>query len=109
MKKLYSTDDKVLAGHLHSILEVHGIQSWIKNQNLSGAMGELPPIECWPEIWIINDDDFDPASDLLQSVLSPMKNKAPDWVCECGETLEGQYSSCWKCGRINPATDEQTA
>lgn len=106
MKKIYSTDDKVMAGHLQSILEENGIQCWIKNQSLSGALGELPPIECWPEIWIINDDEYDRANELVQSISAPLTKQSADWICECGEVLEGQYQSCWKCGRSSPGIDE---
>ena len=106
MKKIYSTDDKVMAGHIHSILEDNGIRNWIKNLDLAGAAGELPPIECWPEIWIFNDDEFGEATHLVHSIIAPLPKHGPDWNCECGEILEGQYTSCWKCGRDNPATDD---
>ena len=109
MKKVYSTDDGILAGHIHSILEENGISCWIKNLNLSGAMGELPPIECWPEIWLIDEDDYGKALDIVHTYLAPTADDARDWKCECGEILEAQYRSCWKCGRNGPAPDEHRA
>jgi hypothetical protein len=102
MKRLYSTDDRVMAGHIHSILEEQGIRCMIKNQSLAGAVGELPPIECWPEIWIIDDEDFEYARDLIQAFASPLTKHTPDWKCACGETVEGQFRSCWNCGRTDP-------
>lgn len=102
MKKIYSTDDRVNAGHLQSILEENGIRTLIKNQSLSGAIGELPPIECWPEIWIIDDEDFERANDLIQAFSPPLAKRSPDWKCECGEKVEGQFLTCWNCGRASP-------
>lgn len=102
MRKIYSTDDRVKAGHLQSILEENGIRTLIKNQSLSGAIGELPPIECWPEIWIIDDGEFERANDLINAFIVPLPKHAPDWKCECGETIEGQFMTCWNCGRVNP-------
>lgn len=102
MKKLYSTDDRVKAGHIQSILEEQGIRCMIKNQNLAGAIGELPPIECWPEIWIIDDEEFDHAQDLIYLYTSPLIKHTSDWKCTCGEMIEGQFLSCWNCGKVNP-------
>lgn len=102
MKKLYSTDDRVRAGHIQSILEERGIRCLIKNQSLSGAIGELPPIECWPELWIIDDDEFDQARELIDAYFTPLDKPGPDWKCGCGEIIEGQFLTCWNCGRANP-------
>lgn len=102
MKKLYSTDDRISAGHLQSILEEHGIRCVLKNQSLAGAIGELPPIECWPELWIIDDDEFERAQELIDAFFKPLDKHEPDWRCSCGELIEGQFLSCWNCGSTNP-------
>jgi hypothetical protein len=46
MKTVYSTVNISLVGVFQSILEGHGIRCWIKNENLSAGIGELPTIEC---------------------------------------------------------------
>jgi len=102
VKKLYSTDDRVMAGLVQSILEEEGIRCVIKNQSLAGAIGELPPIECWPEVWVIHDEEFVHAQELIDTLITPVDNPGPDWKCSCGETVEGQFLSCWNCGRSNP-------
>jgi hypothetical protein len=98
MKKVFSTDDRLLAGHIHSVLEAQNIGCWIKNLNLSGAIGELPPTECWPEIWIHDDDDYPLATKIIQDINSPATGENKSWTCQCGEINEVQFQICWRCG-----------
>ena len=97
MKKVYSADSLPMAGYVQSMLESYDIECILKNQNLSGAMGELPPIECWPEVWVINDFDYKQAMQIVNSAFHPATNPG-NWLCKCGETIEGQFSACWSCG-----------
>ena len=57
MKRIYVAADPLFVGFLRSKLEEHGIACFVKNHFLSGAMGEIPPVECWPELWILDDAD----------------------------------------------------
>lgn len=102
MKKVYSADNPVMVGHIQSLLEQAGIDSEIRNQALSGAMGELPPIECWPEVWIRRDEDYDRALALVEAEIHGLHDRGDSWRCSCGETIEGQFSHCWNCGRERP-------
>ena len=97
MKKVYSADSLPMAGYVQSMLESYDIECILKNQNLSGAMGELPPIECWPEVWVINDFDYKQAMQIVNSAFHSVTNPG-NWLCKCGETIEGQFSACWSCG-----------
>jgi len=36
---------------------------------LSGAIGELPPMAVWPEVWVIHDEDFERAEQIMRDVL----------------------------------------
>ena len=86
--------------HLKNLLESHGINCVLKNENLGGAAGELPPTECWPELWLTDDKDYDEACRLV----SAGETIQPPWTCGgCGEVLEGQFDRCWNCGeyRLN--------
>jgi hypothetical protein len=98
MRKIYSADNLPMAGYVRSILESCDIECVLKNQNLAGAMGELPPIECWPEVWIINDGDYNQAKQILDTSLPAVMNMKNGWQCSCGEKIEGQFSACWSCG-----------
>jgi len=97
MKKIYSSDDFIMAGHIHSLLEANNINCHLRNMNLTGGIGELPLNECWPEVWVINESDFASADSLIKTALSQPKPKEA-WQCQCGESIEGQFEACWSCG-----------
>lgn len=86
-----------MAGHVHSLLEANNIDCHIRNMNLSGGIGELPLNECWPEVWVNDDSDFDSAERLIETALTAVLDKE-DWRCRCGELIEGQFTQCWSCG-----------
>ena len=56
----------------------------------------MPFVETWPELWVINDLDFDRATELINAVDTESPGAA--WRCKrCGEENEGQFAACWKC------------
>src|SRR6266849_6020850 len=84
---------------LKSILEKAGIPCMIRNEYLSMALGELAPADCTPELWILNDEDYPRAKEIVDAWQNAKIENHGPWVCRCGETVEGQFTSCWKCGR----------
>ena len=100
MKRVFNADDPMLVGLMRSVLEEHGIGCIIKNEHLSGAIGQLPPLECWPELWVVDDKELLPAKRLIESHLRWSGDPGSAWTCpQCGEELEGQFPVCWRCGR----------
>ncbi len=103
MKKVYTNENRMLVGYVQGILESHGIECFMKNENLAGAAGELPPNECWPEVWVVEDQDHDRARTIVSDLLVDMEG-ASNWRCpHCGELIEGQFGQCWNCGTPAPA------
>lgn len=103
MKKVYSSDDFLLVGHLRRVLENHHIECIAKNEYLIGGAGELPPTECWPELWVAEDFQYEKAKELIDSFLAAGPAEHTAWRCpSCGEQLEGQFSECWQCGSGRP-------
>lgn len=101
MKKLFTFSpwERPQAGLLKELLEKEGIACLIRNEQLFAAMGEIPFTECYPELWVVDDEVYPRAKMLLEGWLKSEKAPAP-WVCPgCGEILEGQFGACWKCGR----------
>lgn len=100
MKRLHSGKDPLMIGHLKNVLATFGIQCVAKNVDLISAAGELPPVECWPELWVVDDEKFGRARAILKKTLAPLHSVKKPWICTgCGETIEGQFSECWNCGR----------
>jgi len=99
MIKVFSAQDFIEVAFWRNYLEQQGIACQIRNEFLSSAAGELPPIECWPELWVMDPMDEARAAEFLAS--DPLGNKSlAAWNCSvCGEQSEGQFSDCWNCGQ----------
>ena len=103
MKRLCSAHDHMLIGHLRQILENNAIRCVTKNEYLWGGVGELPPNECWPELWVLEDFQYEKAKALVDAVLSTSEKQGRAWRCsDCDEPIEGQFTECWKCGNSRP-------
>ena len=99
MKKVYTAKDPLMVAHLKNVLATFGIQCVTRKLDLSSAAGELPPIECWPELWITHDEKFTRAKAIIRKTLAPLNSVKRPWRCAgCGEELEGQFTECWNCG-----------
>jgi hypothetical protein len=100
MKRVYSAEHGLMTEHIKDILQEEGINCMMKNLNLAGAVGEIPPIECWPEVWILEDEDYDRASSIVEDLIKDSDEYRSSWVCQCGEKIEGQFTACWSCGTV---------
>lgn len=101
MKKLrtFALWELPLAGMFNDLLRKEGIDCLLRNEQLSSAMGEIPFIECYPEIWVIDDETYPRAKLLLDNWLTDQDPAASNWTCpECGESSEGHFNACWSCG-----------
>ena len=100
MKMVYTAADPVQVGHLRSVLESEQIRTLIKNEHLTGGIGELPAVECWPEIWVVEPRDHARAEHLLGELLKSLQQPSTgeSWRCpNCGEEIEPQFTDCWRC------------
>lgn len=103
MKKLhtFSFSDRLLATMYRELLANEGIACLVRNDQLSSAVGEIPFIECFPELWVIDDDVLPRARMLLNGWMTATEPAREDWACpECGEQLEGQFNQCWSCSHL---------
>ena len=97
MKKLTSAESLILINHYRNVLEAEGIKTEVRNQHLGSIMGEVPFFETWPQLWVVNDLDFDRAEQLIKA--ADAEAPTEPWTCKkCGEENEGQFSVCRKCG-----------
>jgi hypothetical protein len=96
MKRVFRASSLVEVAHARNILITAGIESELRNQYLAGAMGDLPMIETWPQLFVDDDDEQAALRALARAAAVPAG--AP-WICDgCGEQLEAQFTSCWRCG-----------
>jgi hypothetical protein len=97
LKRVYSSYSLAAVHHARNLLESAGIRAVVRNEYLSSAMGELPPAECQPQVWVAVADAAR-AESLLRE-----QPTGPDWDCACGERLGAQFTQCWSCGRPREA------
>src|SRR5262245_44460684 len=82
---------------LRALLDEQGISSDVTNDSLP-----LPGAEFYPKLWV-EETDFDRASNVLAEFRKTSPLTGPTWTCpNCGEKLEEQFTSCWKCGTARP-------
>jgi hypothetical protein len=101
MKRIYFGESLPDLSHLKNLLEQAGIPCVIKNEQLSGGLGEIPFLECLPELWVLRDHQARRAEALIRDFRSKPCPVEP-WPCaRCGEINEGQFAACWRCGEAD--------
>lgn len=102
MKKLHTfgLHQRALAGLLKDLLEQEGVACLVRNEQLFAGLGEIPFVELFPELWVVDDEVYPRARLLLDAWFEAQDETAEAWTCpRCGERLEGQFGACWQCGR----------
>jgi hypothetical protein len=96
---LYSARDLIDAQFLADALERAGIEFVIRNRDLQGALGELPP-SLRPEICILRAADLARA-EVLKAEFERMNQSAlvgEERLCAaCGELSPPNFELCWSC------------
>lgn len=102
MKYLYSNDNTIILHSLRAQLEHAGFKTFIKNEFASGAMGELAPTQAWPELWLYDDNDYQPALNLIEQSQKDNDTLAQsEWLCSaCHEINAGNFAVCWNCQHV---------
>jgi len=101
MKLVYTHENKILVENAKNLLSEHGIEAVLRNEFSSGAMGDLSPMDTWPEVWV-NDD----AAVQAEAVVAALKSavQGPTWQCaHCHEENEASFDVCWQCQTEKPA------
>jgi hypothetical protein len=102
MKRVFCAASMLQVAHARNLLIAAGIDSELRNQYLAGALGDLPMLETWPQLWV--DDALESAA--LRALAHAAAAPAGEaWTCaQCGEELEAQFTTCWRCGSGPDAT-----
>jgi hypothetical protein len=105
MKLVFDHIDFTAVGHVRGLLEAEGIPCEIRNEGGSGAAGELPFTQVYPELWILDNRDEARARAIIRDFRESATPPGPDWTCpRCHEGVDGIFSECWNCGEPAPAS-----
>jgi hypothetical protein len=103
MRKIYENIEFSRVGHYQSILETAGIRTHVKNLGTSFATGEIPFDQTIPELWVVDDDTYAEAMEILLPYHHHDFPEASPWTCPvCGEAVEGTFGECWNCQAPRP-------
>lgn len=104
MIKVFEDFELSRVGQFQSVLEAAGIRTLLKNQYVSSVLGEIPFVEALPELWVLEDGDFEQAQALIQGILMTHVEGQPDWICaECAAEVGAVFTHCWRCNTEKPA------
>ena len=102
MKKLHTFGiwEGPQAAMYKEMLAQEGVACLLKNGQLSAVIGEIPFIECFPELWVVDDEVYPRGRLLLDGWLTNAAGVEADWVCaNCGEKSDGVFEVCWNCSQ----------
>lgn len=98
MQRVYTAANPLMVDHLKLVLDQAGIDSVVEHRYLSGAAGEVPPTETWPELWVLDDEQVERAREVIAAAAAAPEPRGQRTCLACGERLAGQFDTCWKCG-----------
>jgi hypothetical protein len=106
MKRILSGNSLPDTTHFKNLLEQSGISCLIKNRELGGGLGDLPVLDCAPELWVLDGRNADRATALIRDSVRPTTNGTP-WRCtRCGAENEPQFGACWGCASLDGRATE---
>jgi hypothetical protein len=100
MRRLTQAPNIAIAALWVESLRQAGIAASVQRYYLGAAAGELPPDQCLPEVWVVQDEQEEQARALLRDLADVPQRR---WRCRCGELIEGGFDQCWNCGEPMPA------
>ena len=102
VKQVFLARDVTEAHFVRGLLESHGLDAMVRGEDLWGTRGEVPFVDAWPTVWIVDDNREDDARALVQKYESGEVASTvgkTTWCCpRCQQEIEPQFTSCWACG-----------
>lgn len=100
MRRLISAPNLPIAVLWADMLCQGGVEATVQRAFSSSIVGQIPPDQALPEVWIEDESQFDAATQLLHDLRHPTVRH---WVCGgCRERIDGPFEQCWQCGAAMP-------
>ncbi len=100
MKKLYVSQSLIDVESRKELMDQAEIPCMIKNQRSAMLGGEVPFVEVFPELWVLQDEDLEQAKTLLKDWEEAQPLETSSWICgNCREVHQKEFTSCWKCNQ----------
>jgi hypothetical protein len=100
MRRLRPAPNLAVATLWADLLGETGIAVTVQREFACGLIGQIPPDQALPELWVQHDEQHARALALLDEL-----DRAPQWqwrCAGCAEQVEGPFETCWNCGAAMP-------
>jgi hypothetical protein len=96
-KKVYIADNPTDAHFVKGLLDAQEIVAEIREEGMIGD---------YPSLWVSSGLDFELAQQVISAISCQQATVATagePWSClRCGESVEPQFTDCWRCGTRQP-------
>jgi hypothetical protein len=100
MKRLLQAPNLALATLWADMLVHAGIAASVQRAHACALVGQIPPDQSLPEVWVHEEAEHARAGALLHDWQHAPSRR---WACPgCHEIVEGPFEQCWSCGRAMP-------
>lgn len=97
MNIVYTNENMAIVQSAKNLLEINGIECFLKNEYSASAGGNLGIANTAVELWVRDAADAQKAAGIIEKDISNATEKQP-WVCgKCSEENDGSFEVCWKC------------
>lgn len=87
--------DKTEAEIITDFLEKNGIPCFLSSDDSGGTR---PHLGLQTGYRLLVNENFVEEAERIISMTKNSKKIEP-WTCQCGQVIQGQFSSCWNCGK----------
>jgi hypothetical protein len=102
VKQVFTARDVTEAHFVRGLLESHGLIVTVRGEKLWGVRGEVPFVDAWPTVWVLDDGREGQARAVVQQYEAGRAMPSASvsaWRCaKCSQELEPQFTACWNCG-----------
>lgn len=101
MTRVYSNPDPAVAHLVRNAIDQIGVPAIVRNDGTATLM-DLPTVATWAEVWAAAGDRLREVEAVVAEAIAGSASDPAPWACGCGETVEGQFATCWSCGAAAP-------
>ena len=98
LKKIYSAASLPDAHLIRNLLGEAGIEAHVLNENAQGGVGQLPVMEAYPQIWIVDEREMSRAREIIQAFEHMPSIRSTVRCQQCAEDNPSNFQVCWNCG-----------
>ncbi|MDB4438014.1 DUF2007 domain-containing protein [bacterium] len=99
MKEVYRHHEFIRVNHFRDLVEAAGIPTMLRNEHLVHGVVEIPIPEFYPNLCVMNEEDYEEAWTIINNVIEAEKAPPGDDVScpECGENNPANFAECFAC------------